>query len=561
MKNARYVVLEIVLVAFIIVGIFIVGNYFFFRIDLTSERRYSLGEYTRLLLSELNDHVYLVLYMGGDLPPEFRFLRDEVKYSLEEYRAFGGKYFNYEILDPHKIAPTPQKLRSLFQKLTEKGLNVNSFPYYEGGESRQVYVITGGFVRYGMDEVPVDFLKSPNATNPYAGLTRSVSQIEYEMTSALVKLLKKKFCKVGLLRYKCSLSDLEINGFEEIVSSMYEYKRVRIEDVRDDRALSVLCIMSPDSQFTDYEKIIIDQFVMRGGSLLVCVDGVDANMDSLARNNTMLMGIKSHGLEDILMSYGIKVENAVVEDMNCLPVPVIVGNVGGRPITEMIPWRFFPVMMPHEGKGGHPLVRNLDIVLFRFPSVVDTIRREGVSHYPLFSSSMYSRVVRAPNIVDINVMRRNPDPALFSSRDIPVAVLSHGRFKSAFSKYKAFYSFGMELRDSSIKETNIIVIGDGNVFANQVIWSSRKPLPLGYDRYTGRMMGNAQFLASTIQYLCGDTELVYLKNKEFRIRPLNKILVSQKKEIIQMANTVFPVLIGVLFASGMFLYRRKWKKK
>lgn len=558
-RKVFFIVVEIVLISFIVGGALFLTRTFHLRVDLTENRRYSLTDFTKELLARLKDPITVSLYMGGDLPPEFRYLRDEIKYVLEEYQAYGGKNFYFEFIDPNEIAPSHRELNRLFENLSRKGLNINSFPYYEKGERRQIFIITGGFVRYGMNEVPVDFLKSPHASSPFAGLARSVSQIEYEMTLALMRLMKTGICNVGILEHPSSASDLELDGFMKEISSLYDVKKISTFELRETKILNVLCIIAPDSAFSEQDKVIIDQFVMKGGNLLITVNGVKANMDSLARNNSMLVEPFSTGLEDLLMTWGIKVENAVIEDMNCLPVPIVVGQVGGRPVTDMIPWRYFPIMLPHSSSFQHPVSKNIDPVLFRFPSPVDTLSRRGLRFAVLFSSSPYSRVMRAPFLLDINNMRRKPDPALFTASHIPSAVIVEGILPSAYASYQAFYSFPEPLLKQSIKPVKVVVIGDGDIFSNQVVWSERRPLPLGYDRYTGQMFGNARFLSSVMNYLCGDTALLQMKNKDIQVYPLNGVIINRYERHIKAINVIAPLLISSFLISICLLLKRRWR--
>lgn len=60
----------IILIAIIILSNF-VGSFYFKRFDLTSEKRYTLAESTKKLLQNLDDEVYLKVYLQGDFNPSF----------------------------------------------------------------------------------------------------------------------------------------------------------------------------------------------------------------------------------------------------------------------------------------------------------------------------------------------------------------------------------------------------------------------------------------------------------------------------------------------------------
>lgn len=549
---------EIFLIVLIVSLIFYLSNSFFLRLDLTSEKKYSLSEFTRKMLRELDDYITVRLYFEGNLPPELKLLQQEIKYTLEEYKAYGKNLFNYEFINPHELFKEPKELNQFYENITKKGLAINRFPYYEKGETKILFIITGGFVYYGTNETTVDFLKSPHANDPYLALQTSVSQIEYELTQAILKLKKPLTCQIGLLKKPISFGPSRLNGFYTIASSLYQFKEISAEELLKDPLLNVLCIISPESDFSEQEKIAIDQFVMRGGNLLLCINGVEANMDSLATNNTMLVIPKSYNIDDLLMAYYIKITPTVVADLNCHSIPIITGTIAGKPIPEFIPWYYFPIALPYgNNKNAHTIVKNIDPVLFKFPSKIEIISPGNLSYSILYATSDNSRIFNAPFIIDLNKIKQKIDPGLFTVSSLPIGVLVEGEFKSAFALYESFYSLPKNFLKKSIKPSKIMVFGDGEIFANQINPTTKRPLPLGYDRYTNKMFGNAQLLMSVLNYLCGDTVLISLRNKNIRIRPLNQALISKKMALIQSANVFFPLILAFSIISIFVIVRRK----
>ena len=66
---------------FIVLGIIILLNisaqFIFYRIDLTSEKRYTLSSATREMMEELDDIVFIKVYLEGEFPAGFKRLRNE----------------------------------------------------------------------------------------------------------------------------------------------------------------------------------------------------------------------------------------------------------------------------------------------------------------------------------------------------------------------------------------------------------------------------------------------------------------------------------------------------
>ena len=65
-----------------------VASFLFHRFDLTSEKRYTLSDATKKLLSELDDVVYVKVYLEGDFPSGFKRLRNDLKVPAPRDQCF-----------------------------------------------------------------------------------------------------------------------------------------------------------------------------------------------------------------------------------------------------------------------------------------------------------------------------------------------------------------------------------------------------------------------------------------------------------------------------------------
>ncbi len=278
-------------------------------------------------------------------------------------------------------------------------------------------------------------------------------------------------------------------------------------------------------------------------------------MDSLAHNNTMVVFPFSHGLESFLMNAGIVVSPRIVMDLNCSPVPIISGMVAGAPVYDYVPWVFFPICLPQENE---PVVKNIDPVLLRFPSRLEITRVKDLNYRILLTTGRNSRTVQTPYVVNLNILRKKPDFSLFNEKTIPVAILVEGNFQSSFAQYRNFYSFAANMKEKTVKPVKIAVVSDAEVFSNQTRGNPPQPLPVGYDKYTGKLWGNGQFLMSLLHYMCGDTALLILKNKEIRVKPLNTQIVRQHRTIIQAIAMSSPLLFAILLYVVFYLLRKKY---
>jgi len=115
-----------------------------------------------------------------------------------------------------------------------------------------------------------------------------------------------------------------------------------------------------------------------------------------------------------------------------------------------------------------------------------------------------------------------------------------------------------DLKEES-KPAKMIVIADGDIIKNNVRKTPKgiQIMPLGFDRYSNQTYGNKDFLVNCIHYLTDDAGLVELRNREIKLRLLDKTKIRDEKLKWQLINTLLPFLLICLAASITFLIRKK----
>jgi gliding-associated putative ABC transporter substrate-binding component GldG len=236
-----------------------------------------------------------------------------------------------------------------------------------------------------------------------------------------------------------------------------------------------LIIAKPTGLYSEQDKFYIDQYIMRGGRILFLLDKLDATMDSASREDYFAMPYNT-GLDDQLFRYGIRINMDLIQDRTAGFYPIITGNRGGKPEIKLMDWPFFPLLNHY---AEHPVTRNLDAVVAKFVSSIDTVKAEGIKKTPLVMTSQYSRTVNAPVKVSANDLRKNISDDSFSSSFIPVAYLLEGSFSSLYKN--RFLPEGVPQQD--FKDTGapakIIVFADGDIIRNDVNMRTGQPRPLG----------------------------------------------------------------------------------
>ena len=140
---------------------------------------------------------------------------------------------------------------------------------------------------------------------------------------------------------------------------------------------------------------------------------------------------------------------------------------------------------------------------------------------------------------------------------IPVAYLLEGEFTSLYKN--RFLPEGADpssFRDQS-PITSLIVVSDGDLARNDVNRRTGQSLPLGFDPFTNYTFANQDLLLNMIAYLVDEDGLIRARNKEIRIRPLDREQIAEEKLKWQIINLGLPLIF--LFTFGIL--RAYWRKK
>lgn len=571
--DKRRDILQLCVIITIIVLVNYIFSILFFRLDLTTEKRYSLSNATKKVIESVNDIVFVRVYLDGDLPAGFNRLRDATREMLDEFRAYSDGNMEYEFINPS--ASTDEKTRlEVYKQLSKQGLQYSNLEYRDGDKTSEKIIFPGAIVAYRGKETPVQLLKSQAGAHPEVMLNNSIQQLEYELANAIYKLNHEGTDKVAFIEGHGELScssptptegeraskkdvELEVADIAKTINEFYSVVRVKIDGrLNSLKGFKAIVVAQPDSIFSEKDKFIIDQYIMNGGKVLWLIDGVNATMDSIRSSGTTMGLASSINLDDMLFKYGARVNTNLVLDLNSLPIPVVTGYIGNQPKQEYFPWYYFPLIIPDI---THPVVNNLDAIMTQFVSTVDTVGGKGISKTILLKSSKYSKVTNAPVRISINMLREPPDERQFSASYQPVAVLLEGEFESVFkNRVPPEIANNQEIgfREKS-SPTKMIVIGDGDIIRNEVSKDRSRILPLGFDKYSKREYANRNFIMNCLHYLSDESGLIIARGKELKLRQLDLQRVDKERLRWQFINTVLPVLLMLSLAFTLFQWRKR----
>lgn len=564
-----------ILILIIAILINYIASFYFIRIDLTAEKRYTLTETTKSILKNLNDVVFVQVYLDGDLPYGFKRLQKSIKETLDEFRSYAGDNIQYEFINPNDYSDKKQQ-KDLFKQLYDKGLTPTTIQEKDKDDKISSRIIfPGAIVHFGTREIAIDFLNNNINLSPEENLNASIENIEFKLITGIRKIKNDFGQRIAFIE---GHGELPYEFVEDITNSLSEYfkvERVRIDSqiyslstrsidsttnkVRVFNKYDLIIIASPDSAFNEYDKYIIDQFIMYGGKVVWLVDPVDAKMDSLAYSSSIMATIKNLNISDQLFKYGARVNPNLIQDVQCAIIPVNTAIAGTQPQFSPAPWIYFPLLLPNT---NHPVGKNVNVVKGQFVSSVDPVGEDSlVKKTILLTSSEYSRTLNAPIEVNLNIIRKKINKEFFTKSYIPVAILLEGRFTSIYANRLAPEMY--EHSEIAYKEqsfpTKIAVIGDGDIIRNHVkrLGLNRQALPLGYDRYTGETFGNKDFLMNLILYMLDEKNFTQLHSKSIQLRLLDRQSIEENKTIIQILNVLLPNLILIIIGLTITWYRKK----
>ncbi|MCF8217649.1 MAG: gliding motility-associated ABC transporter substrate-binding protein GldG [Bacteroidales bacterium] len=575
-KNVRKQnIVQLLLGLAIIILVNIIGQYFFTRFDLTSEKKYTLSQSTKELVKSFDDYVTFKVYLDGSFPAGFKKLQRETREMLDEFHAYNSN-INYEFINPNEVVEDKKNKNSFYAELNRKGLDPTTIQSQDGARQSQQVLFPGALVTYKANrEEAINLLESRMDASSEEQINESIQALEYNLASALMKLKSAEKDKIAFLHGHGELPKANLDGAEKALSEFYNIDHLILENkvysllkrTEPDSAGNVhvypryksLIIAQPTRAFTEKEKFFIDQYVMHGGKVMWLVDPVATSMDSLQAQSRTLAVPADLNLDDMFFRYGVRLNKNLIQDMRSAAIPVNTQPKGSKPKFKLFPWPYFPVISPNS---NHPIVKNLNGIKGEFVSTLDTISGNNVTKTMLLKSSQYSRVLSTPHAINLNIINRKPQRSQYNHGSQNIGVLLEGKFSSLFENRippEIAQNKAMAFRTESEKN-QMIVVADGNIIKNAISikGGERKKLPLGVDKYTGQQYGNEDFIVNAVNYLCDDSGLLNVRTRDLKIRLMDRAKVQEERLKWQIINVVIPVLL-ILIMSVIWNIIRKRK--
>ena len=529
----------VVLVALVVINLLM--NYIVCRWDMTDDKRYSISAPTKALLQDLDAPLTITLLLDGEMNAGFLRLQKATQEMVEELGVYAAG--GYQLLG----AP---------EQLTTNGYgNLEPTVVHERthkGQTAQTIIYPYAIVQYHDRSQVVTLLKNQRGLSGEENLNHSIENLEFAFAEAIRSLTQDTIEKIAFLEGHGELEERDVYDLTQQLAKYYQIDRGTlgtVSGVLDD--YKAVIIADPQMPFSETDKYILDQYIMQGGRILWVVNGVRFSDDYLASEGYTPIIALDLNINDMLFRYGVRINHALVQDLQCLPVPVDVSLDPNQPNWQPMPWTFAPLLLTSQVS---PITRNVAQVTATMASTIDIVGEDdGLHKEVLLATSSASRLTSAPAKVDLSM---GNDSEGFNQAFVPVAVSLEGVFPSIYAHLLPPEEVTLTtplLRES--KPTRQIVVAAGSTIRND--WQQGQPLPLGYDRYTQMQFGNRDFMVNAVLHLTDDQGWLQLRQKEFTLRLINDQRARQTRIVAQVISIVIPLVLLAIVGGAMLILRRK----
>ena len=484
--------------------IFLFFSLLFSFIYFNKKNNRNLKEETINILTNLEDKVYINVYMNGNLSPNFKLLQNEVNKLLNTFKSLSNKELDFEFVsiseDKHQVK------KNLFS-------SQNIHPIWVKNKENFHKIYPYATVNFRDNSIPLlihnclfyDTIDELNENQ----LMKSINNLEYNFIESLYLVQQNEKKKIAFLQGN---GQLDSTNTWDIRNTLSKFYNVEFFDLRSfemnkilnkpdiwkqiDRLKKYKCIViaKPTKPFFDIDKLLIDQYIMNGGRIFWLVEGTTANMNNFKENLEFTIEENNLELSEFLSNYGARINKDLILDKNCAKSPILYENE-----IAYFDWQYKPILSTNN---NHIIGKIKDTLLTDFVSSI-TVTKNNKSSI-LMSSSKKTNVKKCGEKVSLEIIKKSPVEFV---NPLPTAVLLEGSFTSYYSK-----NTHKKLKEK-IEKNKMILVSDGDIIANL----HNPPnfyYPLGYYHFGRNIFdGNTNFILNSILYLCDDEILIELLNK------------------------------------------------
>ena len=497
-KTKQLILLILVSAVFVLVGLN--STKYFKRIDLTENKSFTISNITKDIMKNIPGNVQITYFLSDKIK-NITPVATEIEDLLYEYSANSRGHVAVNVIDP---------LRSNTSKKAETlGIQPQQIEVYEKNEQSFAMVYSGITIQY-LDKVE---------TIPFI---MNLETLEYELTYRIRKLVENLNTKIGIIiGHNRKTMDNSFTFLRDKLSTSFEIEV--IESGKEiDLDYSAIAILGA-KDLTEGDLLYIDDYVMNGGKVIFCIDGVDVEM-SRNLESTVLDEAPIFGM---LENYGVKINNDLVLDKFARRIPL-------RGQFPMLYPEWLSITAENVSKTNPMTSQFSGLDLLWASSLELTGQNGSVIAEKLISSSdqafsLSENISANPYEVNAHASDENRERG-----SLALGYVLNGKFKSSFTEKES-------------PDNRMIIIGDSD-FTSDVIRYSDSPF-------------NIVFFENAVEWLAIDDSLLTIKTRDKRDMRLTKIQVPEQKVkailFIYFINIVFIPVSVIAFGVIRFIKRKR----
>jgi len=506
---------QIVIVLAILIAVNVLSVFINVRLDMTEGKDFSISKTTKNIVKELDDIVTVNAYFTKELPGRLIPLRQQVEDILDEYKNYSQGKINVSFIDPASSEALEQEVKSL-------GIPPVQFSTVEQDKYEVANGYLGLAILYedGKEIIPV---------------VQEVATLEYELTNAIKKVTSEEQLTVAFATGHGELSkEIDLKTVAEYLTKQYvvvEQDLSTGELITD--GIKTLIIAQPKLAFSDTDLYIIDQFMMRGGSVLALIDGT--SLDEGLQASPL-----STGLENLLTSHGIKVNTDLVLDASNGMASFSSGYV-----QFMTQYPFFVKSVSKFMNPDSVLVNRLESVMLPWVSSVELIGEpvEGTTMFDLIRTTTGAWKQTENFNLDPQQQFAIPDS---EKTQYNIAVAKFGSFDSYFNGKSTPQLDGQsEEFVNTTNDSRLIVVGDADFATNGFLRQNQE---------------NLVFFSNLVDGLTQDLDLIMIRSKSVTDRPLSELSFAMK-QLVKYINILLATIIVIAYGFVRSYIRRKESRR
>ena len=368
---------SILLIIGILLLINVLSKDFFFRIDTTADKLYTLSDASKNILNDLDEPITVSSYFTADLPPQYSKNLNDFKDLLKEYNRRSKGMINYEFINPNE---SPEKE----QEAAQNGVQPLLINVREKDEVTQKRAFMGAVVKTGNAQEILPFIQPEGP-------------MEYQLTTAVKKLSVLDKPTIGLVSGHGEIGSQEIAEIYQELSVLYAIETVNLSSGEIPTRLKTVAMLRPQDSIPQEHFALLDNYLGSGGNLCIAVNAVEGDFQTMqgTPSNTMI--------PEWLEAKGIKLNKDFVMDAQCGSVSVQ-QQQGFFSFQSQLEFPYFPAVSQFQ---EHPITKGIDQVVFPFASSIENSGTNVLT--PIVTSSEKSRIESTPLYFDIQKKWRAND--------------------------------------------------------------------------------------------------------------------------------------------------------